>query len=371
MKSSHAMQLINVLDFGGAESLALNISMYLNKLGKCQTSVCGLFGGEGPLVGHAEKNEVKVYFFKSDDGNRLKVMWNLYRLLKEQNVTVVQVHGSYLLQYAAFPAKLAGVRLIYTEHAKYSLCKSRKLRRNARYFSLLVDKVVCVSNDLKNFLINDIGVNPYRVEVVHNGVNLSAFQPKKIKTENRSDQDKLIIGTVARLSDPKDHTNLLHAFSQVVKIRPNLQLILVGDGELRPNIENMIQELNIWPHVKMLGRRSDIPDLLASMDLFVLASKREGFPIALLEAMACGKPVIATDVGGVKEIISNCEDGIIVQSESSEALAGAILKLSDDKALRDSIAARGYEKVQSNFSEQAMMEKYMKLLIPSGEYHES
>lgn len=367
MKNKHVMQLINVLDFGGAESLALNICMYLNKCGSCQTSICGLFGGKGPLAAHAENNAVRVHYFKPERAGRLQVMWNLYRLFRNQGVTVLQVHGSYLLQYAALPARLAGVKVIYTEHAKYSLGKSAKLKRNTKCLSRLADRVVCVSENLKNFMITEIGIRASRIEVIHNGVDLDTFRVESKQIPVKEDLKKLLVGTVARLSEPKDHGNLLRAFAVAVSKRPELRLMLVGDGELRSSIQNMIQECDLEQHVEMLGRRSDIPELLEAMDLFVLPSRREGFPIAVLEAMACGKPVVATDVGGVSEIISNGEDGIIVPPENSNALADAILKLAADNELRDTIAAKGYQKVVSQFSEQAMMNKYLNLLLPSGD----
>nr|WP_224746747.1 glycosyltransferase [Pelovirga terrestris] len=363
------MQLINVFDFGGAESLALNICIHLNSAKICQTSVCALFGGRGPLVDHAENNTVNVHCFTQKNRGRLQVMWGLYRLFRVQHVTVVQVHGAYLLQYAALPARLAGVRIIYTEHAKYSLSQSSKLKRNTRYLSRLADKVVCVSENLKNFMITDVGVSASQIEVIHNGVNLSAFQVENKEKSVKKNQDKLIIGTVARLSEPKDHGNLLRAFAEVVNKRPDVRLMLVGDGELRSDIESMIQQLGLKSYVDMLGRRSDIPELLVKMDIFVLPSKREGFPIAVLEAMACGKPVVATNVGGMSEIISNGEEGMIVPPENSDELAKAILKLVADEGLRTKIAVLGYQKVISSFSEQAMMEKYMNLLMPSGKCH--
>ena len=371
MKKTHVMQLINTLEFGGAESLALTISSYLNKSGFWESSICGLFGGKGPLADYAEENSVTVCYFEKGKKGRLYVMWELYRLLKERQATVLQVHGSYLLQYAMLPAILAGTKIIYTEHAKYSLSRSSKLKRNTRFLSLLTKKVVCVSNDLKNFMIDAIGISPSKIEVIHNGVDLSCFhfhQEEKKKACPKA-REKLVLGTVARLSEPKDHANLLRAFSLVLEKEPNVRLMLVGDGELRSTIEKMICELHLEENVDMLGRRSDIPELLAAMDIFVLPSKREGFPIAILEAMACGKPVVATDVGGVGEIISSGVDGVIVPPEDSTSLAGALLQLIEEEEYRKDLGEKALRKVMSRFSEEMMMKKYVSLFTLAGGCH--
>ena len=366
MKKNHVMQLINTLEFGGAESLALTISSYLNKSETCRASICGLFGGKGPLADIAEKNAITVRYFDERKKSRLEVMWELYRLLRRQQVNLMQVHGVYLLQYAALPALLAGTKIFYTEHAKYTLSKSSMWRRKSRYLSLFAKRVVCVSNDMKNFLVDNIGIKPSRIEVIHNGVDLSSFNVFHLKSDAERENEGLVIGTVARLSEPKDHGNLLRAFALVLKKIPKVRLMLVGDGDLRADIEFMIRELGIEENVEMLGRRGDIPELLATMDIFVLPSKREGFPISILEAMACGKPVVATDVGGVSEIISNREDGIIVQPEDHESLAAALLQLLEDERFRKGLGSKAFDKALSSFGEEVMMKKYMNLFTSTG-----
>ncbi len=359
------MQLINTLELGGAESLGLTISRHLNKDGTHKASICGLFKGRGPLADIAEKNEVTTRYFKNENKSRFKIMQELYHLLRHEQVSVLQVHGAYLLQYAVLPALLSGAKIIYTEHAKYSLSKSPTLKRKSRYLSLFTKKVVCVSYDMKSFMTNQVGVSPSRVEVIHNGVDLSDFSIRYQEDPPNKRKD-VLIGTVARLSEPKDHGNLLRAFALVREKIPGVRLLLIGDGELRSDIELMIHQHGQEKNVDMLGRRSDIPELLAGMDIFVLPSKREGFPISILEAMACGKPVVATDVGGVKEIISSGNDGLIVPPEDHYSLAAAIIRIIEDIGLRKRLESGAVNKIVSNFSKEVMMQKYMNLFNSVG-----
>jgi L-malate glycosyltransferase len=269
------------------------------------------------------------------------------------------------LQFVAFPALLAGAKVVYTEHAKHSILKYPRLRRQARILSVLCSKVVCVSHDLKQFMVKDVGVKPSRIEVIHNGVDLERFtalEPDQ-KTNSKSE---LVIGTVARLTEAKDHGNLLRAFALVREKISQARLVLVGDGELRREIETMIRDLDLERSVDLLGKRSDIPKQLAHMDIFVLPSKREGFPVSIIEAMACAKPVVATDVGGVREIINDGEDGVIVPPEDHSSLATALLRLAQDFGLRERLGSKARLKAIEQFSEQAMMEKYQGLFNKTG-----
>ncbi len=361
----HTMQLIIALEFGGAESLALNICRQLQRTGMFRVSLCGFFGTKGVLAGEAEQYGVGVSYLDAFKRSKLAAMCDLYCLLRRERVSVIQVHGAYLLQFAVLPALMAGTKIIYTEHAKHSILRYPRLRWVAKIFSNACLKVVCVSKDLRDFMASTVGVRPSRLQVIHNGIDIERFSCSINEEIGRRNRNQ-VIGTVARLTEAKDHENLLCAFAAVRKVEPDVCLLLVGDGELREEVESMISSLRLEDAVEMTGKRSDIPQLLNGMDIFVLPSRREGFPVSIIEAMACGRAVVATDVGGVREIIDDGVDGIIVPPEDHQSLAAALAQLLQDQELRNRLALNARKKVVKLFSEQTMMGKYMRLFISAG-----
>jgi len=365
-KKIHIMQVIFTLDFGGAERLAASISKNLSEDG-FETSVCGLFGKEGPLAEAIRRQGNAYFYLNAGEKSRLQLFKDFRRLLKEQSVDIIQAHGVYVLMHSFFPAKFSGTKIVYTEHAKYSINKYRKLKFAAKLLPNFVEKVVCVSEDLKDFFIRELDVSENSIEVIYNGVDLEIFRENNRSTHLKGiSNNASIIGNVARLSGPKDHFNLLVAFSKALKKNPNVMLVLVGDGELRPEIERTIDELQLFDKVILLGKRDDIPELLTGFDIFVLSSKREGFPISILEAMACSKPVIATNVGGVPEILTDGINGFVVPPENPDRLAEAILHLLKDKNLSEHMAKNGLETVKQYFSKEIMMMRYRNLFAALG-----
>ncbi|MDQ7837672.1 MAG: glycosyltransferase [Thermodesulfobacteriota bacterium] len=368
-KKIHIMQVIFTLDFGGAERLAASISKNLSEDG-FETSVCGLFGKEGPLAEAVKKEGIPIFYLNAGEKGKMKLWREIYKLLKEQSVSILQVHGIYVLMHVLLPARWAGVKIVYTEHAKYSISKYKKMRFAAKVMSYLVEKVICVSKNLKDFFVAELKVPQDKIEVIYNGVDVEKFKGKKQELGKGVGTDKKsVIGNVARLSDPKDHFTLLTAFSHVLHVLDENHetiLVVVGDGELRQEIEQRISILGLSDNVILLGKRDDIPELLAGFDIFVLSSKREGFPISILEAMACGKPVIATNVGGVSEILTDGVNGLVVPSENPDRLAGAILQLLKDKNLSERIAKNALETVKQYFSKEIMMMKYRNLFATLG-----
>ncbi|MDZ4165680.1 MAG: glycosyltransferase, partial [Smithellaceae bacterium] len=280
----HVMQVVFALEFGGAESLALNVCSLLREDERFSVSLCGVFKSGGPLSDVASERGVSAFSLDAHRLGKVRTVVELYRRFRQERTAVAQVHGAYLLQYVMPAALLAGVAVVYTEHARHSLGRHAWLRRMARLHGRLFGKMVCVSQNLRSFMIDVVGLRPDRIEVIPNGIDLSRFaQPAQEPSRKSGD---VVIGTVARLTEAKDHGNLLRAFATVRKESPDVRLLLVGDGELRQEIESLVSSLGLEDAVEMTGKRSDIPQLLADMDIFVLSSRREGFPVSIIEAMA-------------------------------------------------------------------------------------
>ncbi len=357
-KKIHVMQFIAALQFGGAERLAVTISASLPRE-RFRSSVCALLGKEGPLVEDLRRHAIPHHYLDAGSGSKAMLAWNLFRLLRRERVDILQIHGAYTLLNCFLPAKLAGVKIVYTEHARQTISILRSARLAARYFSRGTALVVCVSENLRSFFQEVLKVPAARLQVIHNGIDTRRFRNNTPPFSGNGSHR--VIGCIARLTQAKDHANLLKAFAIVAGRHKGVKLVLVGEGELREEIQRQIFELGLVGSVEMLGNRNDIPQLLSEMDIFVLPSRREGFPVSILEAMAAGRPVVATAVGGVAEVISSGVNGIMVPPEAPEALAASLLELLDDSSRAVELATRGMLSVRSNFSVICMMDQYEKM----------
>jgi glycosyltransferase involved in cell wall biosynthesis len=217
---------------------------------------------------------------------------------------------------------------------------------------------------------------PPKVFLIPNGVEIKVFtEANQSLVEALAQEWKIrshtpVIGTLARLHEQKGHSYLLDAVAQLRREIPDVKALVVGDGELRPSLEQRTQALRLSDSVIFTGTRRDVPEILALLDVFVLPSLWEGLPIALLEAMAAGLPVVATRVGGVPEVVVDGETGLLVPPRDPDALSEAILTLLQDPDLRQKMGQAGQERVREYFSVERMVEEtealYERLLAEKG-----
>jgi glycosyltransferase involved in cell wall biosynthesis len=361
VKRINLLEIIYTLGFGGAERLAATICQNLDRE-LFDPKVCGLYGEDGPLTESLNQSKIPSFFLKGETMTKPIFLKAIYDSIKRENVTLIHVHGFYLLLQCLLPAKLAGVKIVYTEHANFTIKRFRKYSLLASIFPYFVDRMTTVSGHLKDYFVNELKVPSSKIQVIYNGVDLEKFKSFNGNL-SRIQNGKIRIGTVGRLNQVKDHETLLKALAIIHGIRDDFHMTIVGDGELRSFLEKRIDDLKISDHVDLLGNREDIPQLLSDFDIFLLSSKREGFPITLLEAMACGKPVIATEVGGIPEAVHDGENGLLVPPENPETLAKAILGLLQDRQLMEDIARRGRQTVEGSFSMRGMMQSYQELFL--------
>jgi glycosyltransferase involved in cell wall biosynthesis len=204
-----------------------------------------------------------------------------------------------------------------------------------------------------------------KIRVIDNGISLERFK-KLGETENRKNQlgfeEKIrMIGTIGNLGTEKGHIYLLEAAKQILDVVKDLKFVIIGNGQLRKQLEEKSEELGIKEHVIFMGQRKDIPELLMAMDIFVLPSIKEGLPIALLEAMAAKRPVIATRVGAIPKVIENKDVGVLVEPKDITGLRDAVVNLINDPERRSLLAREGFRKVCSDFSSDEMGKQYLKL----------
>jgi glycosyltransferase involved in cell wall biosynthesis len=222
------------------------------------------------------------------------------------------------------------------------------------------DRVVAVSRAIGDEM-RTRGVPDDTIEVIPNGLDFAELGAEAplggLREEIGVAPHELLVGAVGRLSPQKGLDHLVRAAAELAP-RRDLRFVIVGEGPLRADIERQIQEHGLEGRVLLLGRRDDVPQILGALDIFVLPSLREGTPMALLEAMGAGVAAIASDVGGVRDVVDEGRTGLMVPSADASALARAIARLADDAALRTALGRAAKDAVRLRFSAGAMERRY-------------
>lgn len=281
---------------------------------------------------------------------------NLLRSFRPDVVHAHMVHANIFVRLNRINQKIP--KLICTAHNSNEGGNIRMLAY--RYTNLLSDINTNVSKEASQAFINKGAFTKENLITVYNGIDLNKFKFSNSKNDIVSIDDGFTnFLSVGRLNEQKDYPNLLNAISQLdvnLKVRFNI----VGDGELRLAIENLIDSMGIKNKVNLLGRRKDIATLMHQSDFFILPSKYEGFGLVVAEAMACGTFVIATDCGGVREVLG--DTGILVPPQDSQALAQAMqqaLSLTDEQISSNNIRAR--KRIEELFSLEKSVEKWLEI----------
>jgi sugar transferase (PEP-CTERM/EpsH1 system associated) len=295
----------------------------------------------------------------------------LWRLFRELRPAIVHTRNLPALEFLAVAALVGVPGRIHGEHGRdiYDLDGSnyryRLLRKTIAPF---VSTYTAVSQDLAQWLVRSIGVAPMKVKQICNGVDTYQFRPKRgrkmpLGWEDFAPPATIVIGTVGRMEAVKDQTTLVRAFLHLVRsnpeVRGNLRLIMVGDGTLRAESQKLFREADAEWLAWLPGERDDIPEVMRSFDLFVLPSIAEGISNTILEAMASGLPVIATNVGGNPELVLDGETGMLVPPSDPLAMSDAIHSYLKDPAKLARHGQAGRKRVEEHFSIERMVNGYL------------
>ena len=356
----HVMQVVYALSPGGSEMLAAAIAAAGAAQG-LRMSVCALQRG-GTLGPRLRAQGVSTHEIERGDGVRPAALARMYRLFRRERVDVVLTHHLGQLLYSAPGARLAGCRLLHVEHEHFTLLPF-KARRQLRLAARLAERVVGVSDEVATFLTRDVGLSPAKVSVIENGVDAVRFTPP------RGGERALlgvpagvpVLGTVGRLDPAKDHATLLAAFRRVLETVSDARLVIVGEGETRPEIEALIALYRLRDRVLLLGERLDVAALLPGLDAFVLSSVNEGLPLALLEAMACGRAAVVTDVGAAATVVGHDRAGLVVPPKDPDALANAVTRLLLDRQLAARLGDTGRRLVEERYDLRETVASYLAL----------
>jgi glycosyltransferase involved in cell wall biosynthesis len=351
---------------GGSETLAFNLARAWKAAG-VPVRICCLWEKHGPLV--AQFEAAGIAYDMLDIGHKplYQRWWGVARYFWRIRPRAVHAHHFGVL-LTVLPAALAAGcgNVVYTEHSSYLLSRRPWSRRAVPILARFVRKVTCVSSTLVEFFKRDLGVPAHKLVAVYNGVDTERFSPAP---RNARQAERLSIGAVGRLVEEKDYDNLLRALALLRDRGLAFDARIVGEGPLYGRLHTLSQSLGLDGRVTFCGRRSDVPQLLREFDVYVLSSRHEGMPLAVLEAMATGLPIVSTAAGAVTEVITDGRNGLVVPTGDSAALADALARVAAEPALAASLAEAALADVRRLYSIQGTMARYSNLfgIAPSAE----
>ncbi len=324
--------------------------------------------GGGSFVGEIASEGIPVHVYEKKTGFDSKYVWALRKEFRRGRFDVIHTHNPFANLYGTLGGKLAGVKkIINTRHGMGNFPFNQRRERIFKLLSYWINAVVFVCLKAQERFETLNLVAPGKSQVIYNGIDLEKFSNLNVldysdvrEEIGLSGQDK-IIGAVARLDPAKDLANLLNALPFVLQSFKNVHLLLVGSGRLLEDLQQQAIRLKIEKNVHFLGERKDIPRLLTAMDMFVLPSITEGMSLTLIEAAACGKPVIATNVGGSPEVIIDQLTGTIVEPGDPIALADAIKNYLQYPDVARAFGENAQKRAFSAFNIDHMMREYFEL----------
>lgn len=359
------------LDTGGMERFVVTL---INRTGEhCKHALICLTGF-GAMVKEIESAEVPCLSLEKKPGKDWLCYFRLWRALRALKPDVVHTYNIGALDVAPI-AKLAGVRcVVHAERGRDAADprgENRKYRRMRRWLAPFIARFLAVSRDLQGWLLDDVGIDESKVKYIPNGIDTERFDVEAAPHRGRrslgdfAPDGTILIVTVGRLDAVKDQVGLVRAFGILRDSMPGmgerLRLAIAGEGNERQNIERQVAGLHLDSQVRLLGKRDDVAALLAECDIFALSSIAEGMPGVLLEAMASRLPVVATDVGGVGEVVVEGTTGMLVPAGDAQALAKALGAYCADEALRCRHGEAGRARVAARFGLNAMLSAYTAL----------
>jgi len=373
VKLKHIAHVVHSFAVGGLENGVVNLINQLPLEHYRHTIIC-VTDHDPEFFARIKTNNVQIINLCKPPGKGVMWLYKCWKLFRELKPDICHTRNLSAIE-AQFPAFLARVpSRVHGEHG-WDIFDiggtNTKYQKVRMLFKPLIHKYVCLSFESIDYLTNKVSVKPSRIVRICNGVNVNKFRPQKSDIalpEGFDNKNNLVFGTVGRLAEVKNQTFLVKAFIKLWIDNPNLQnqlrLIIVGDGVLLPRLKKIVNEADATNAVWFTGQRNDICDLMNKMDVFVLPSLAEGIPNTVLEAMSCGLPYIATNVGGNADLIIPAhKDSHIVPVNDIEELCKAMsLYLGDsERLINDSKLV--LEHCNKNFSIDTMVEKYHRLYL--------
>lgn len=363
MRASRAIHVIHIIDNlspGGTERQCLELVRGLSRLG-VRNAV--LYFRPGPLLAEIESPGVAVQALPQASvrsGRFLLSVLALVRAIRQGRPDVVQTYGFYSNCRGLAAALLAGVPVRVAGRREFARCLTPAQRRADRWTWRLAHRIVANSEAVRRQLIAEEHVRPGKVVVIRNGLDLQPWLAAREPADSNGDP---VVGMVAHFREEKDHLTFLRAAREILGFVPSARFCLVGSGPLEPVWREWAHRLGIASRVEFRGRLEGeaLRAAVRGLRVSVLASKTEGLPNTVLEGMAAGRPVVATAVGGMRELIEDGVTGFLVPPEDPGALAGRIVCLLKNPSLARGMGERGRRRVAEEFTVERMAHEFGEL----------
>ena len=357
------------LDYGGLENGLVNI---INRMpeGRYRHAIICLTR-YSDFRKRIKRPGVQVFALNKREGKDLLAYWRLWRLLRRLRPAIVHTRNLAALDCVPV-AFLAGVKgRVHGEHGRDIFDidgQNKKYILLRRLCAPFVQTFIPMSRDLERWLERTVRIGTGKIRQIYNGVDTDRFHPpagakEALPDTAPADGDSFVIGTVGRMEPVKDPGTLIDAFAILVDAMGSagarLRLVLVGDGPLRPALEQKVRDMGLATQVWFAGARNDVPAVLRRLDLFVLPSLAEGISNTILEAMASGLPVVATAVGGTPEIVSDGRTGTLVPPADAGEMARAMGRYAADRDLAQCHGREARARLENEFSLSEMVNRYL------------
>lgn len=357
----HVMHIIDGLGVGGTETILYELIDGLITQG-FRITVC--YFNSGPLVDKYAELDVSMihipFIFRIDPF----LFFRLICIMRREKPQIVHTH--------LFKSDFHGILAAWINNVPVILTTLHSMNDWARFppfgwiygFILrLVDKIIVLSDEISEYFSVRCKVPMEMFLTIHNAIPIRRFlevdskKRKIIRDEFNVKPKETLYGFVARLAPPKDHSTFLHAAVKILEKTPRARFMIVGEGELKIPMMALSSELGIENKVIFTGFRGDIPEVMTALDVLVLASRFEGLPVVLMEAMASSRPIVATLARGIVSVVSHGKNGLLVPQADPDALASACLQLENDDRLRERLVMSGLELAKSTFNIETKISK--------------
>lgn len=362
-KPINLLYIIESLNNGGAEVLTIRLTERIDRK-RFNPMICSL-SDQGPLRDILEEKNITYFTLGKKEGKDFGLPSRIRKLLKAKQIDIVHTHNQGPLLYTFLATRfLKHVVLIHTEHINLKMELSYSTRHMIFHWILLrfINGFISIAQHLSDHFVKNYNLSKNKIITIPNGIDVAKFEfiqrTQTLKEELGFPEDTIIIGNISALREQKDHKTLISSMEIVKKQLPEAKLVIAGGGVLEKTLKQFVREKDLEEHVVFLGYRSDVANLLSGFDIFALSSLYEGLPLCLLEAMAAGLPVVATDVVGSNELIDNKYDGILIRAKDPDALGRALIELISDDKLRKKLGANGKNTVKHRYDFDKSVKNY-------------
>lgn len=353
------------LGSGGSERVVYDIARSLNRQ-EFKPIIFAIQGGE--LDECFKRLNIDIVISKKrENQGHLYLMMHIYRIIKKYKINIVNAHHFTSLLYSFIGVMVSRkAQLIFTEHTVQEIQYLNVFWRFLGIIILLLTNGTCIgiSNEISKEYRNRYLVADKKIITIKNAIDITRFNTKNtidVRKKLNIPENKFVIVMIANFRPQKNHKNMVSAFNIISRKYEDCILVFAGDGELENDIKTMVKDLGLSNKIYFLGSRKDIESVYMACDVFCLPSFYEGLPLSILEAMASKRPVIATNVSGIKEVVIHGKNGILVPSNNSDQLAEEIMRLIENEDERLRLAEDAYKNVISEYDIKTWINKYERL----------